>query len=299
MWPAWVGLAERRHRTTVIVTQEYISMGFDRTEAARPRQSCTDRGKRRSVCFADRLFVAARRIGPRIWKQASFLLFMVFLWGPCPVWASTCYGTVGNGRLAEGVQLPIRGENFAAYSQVGVELGRTYIHSTVRQVVLDAYAGLAKTAPDKTYVYGETGFVHGGPIHPHRTHQAGLSVDFMVPVMVDANRSVPLPATPWNKFGYGLEFDDQGRIPGMRIDFYAMAEHLYQLSVAAHRHGVTIERVIFDPPLIEKLFSSSRRGAELRRILPFMKARPWIRHDEHYHIDFGIPCLPVREYREK
>jgi penicillin-insensitive murein endopeptidase len=96
-----------------------------------------------------------------------------------------------------------------------------------------------------------------------------------------------------------MEFDDQGRIPGMRIDFDAMAEHLYQLSAAAHQHGVAIERVIFDPPLMERLFNSSPRAASLRQMLPFMKARPWIRHDEHYHVDFGIACLPLREYRDK
>jgi penicillin-insensitive murein endopeptidase len=191
--------------------------------------------------------------------------------------------------------LPLSGNNFAAYSRLGVESGRTYVHSLVRQVVLDAYAGLEKTAPGKTYVYGETGFAHGGDISPHRSHQNGLSVDFMVPVLDDDNRSVPLPSSPQNKFGYGLEFDNQGRIPGFRIDFEAMAEHLYQVSIAARRHGVTIERVIFDPPLMDKLFSSGARGPELRH-LPFMRTRPWVRHDEHYHIDFGVPCLPFREY---
>lgn len=232
-------------------------------------------------------------------KQAIFLIFVLAVWMPSLANASVCYGSVGNGRLAGGVQLPLQGENFVAYSRVGVELGRNYVHSLVREVVLDAYAKLEKTSPGRTYVYGETGFPHGGPIRPHRTHQAGLSVDFMVPVVNDANLSVPIPSTPANKFGYGLEFDDQGRIPGMLIDFDAMAEHLYQISVAAHQHNVTIVRVIFDQHLIERLFSGSRRGRDLRRTMPFMKARPWIRHDEHYHIDFGIPCLPLREYRDK
>jgi penicillin-insensitive murein endopeptidase len=218
---------------------------------------------------------------------------------PCLVNASTCYGTAGNGRLSGGVQLPPQGDNFFAYSVLGVELGRTYVHNRVRQAVLDAYANVRKTMPDKTYVYGETGFAHGGPIRPHRTHQAGLSVDFMVPVLNDANRSVPLPTTPMNKFGDGLEFDEQGRIPGFRIDFDAMAEHLYQISIAAHQHGIAIERVIFDRRMMGKLFSTSRRGEELRGTMPFMKERPWIRHDEHYHIDFRISCRPLHEYSDK
>jgi penicillin-insensitive murein endopeptidase len=215
---------------------------------------------------------------------------------PCAAVASTCYGTVGKGRLSHGVQRPPQGVNFTAYSSTGVEMGRTYVHDQVRQAVLEAYANVRATLPDKTYVYGETGYARGGPIRPHRTHQAGLSVDFMVPVLNDADRSVPLPSSPSNKFGYALEFDDQGRIPGYRIDFDAVAEHLYQISVTSHRHGLTIERVIFDPRLTERLFEISQHGAELRRILPFMKERPWIRHDEHYHIDFGLSCRPLGDY---
>ena len=102
-----------------------------------------------------------------------------------------------------------------------------------------------------------------------------------------------------NKFGYGLEFDKQGRIPGYRIDIDAMAEHLYQLSIASRRHGIAIERVILDPDLMKTMFLESRRGAALQGTLPFMKSRPWIRHDEHYHVDFRIPCRPLRDYPDK
>lgn len=255
----------------------------------------------RQLCFigsTDQWSAAVSHVQRGIWSLLSFLLLSLALWGSSPVRASTCFGTISKGHLTGGVQLPLRGENFVAYSRIGVEMGRTHLHSVAHQVVLDAYTELKRTTPDKTYVYGETGFAHGGRISPHRTHQNGTSVDFMAPVMDEANQSIPLPSSPLNRFGYGLEFDDQGRMPGLRIDFDAMAEHLYELSIAARRHNVTIKRVIFDPPLREKLFSSSQRGAELRRILPFMKARSWIRHDEHYHVDFGISCRPIREYRE-
>ena len=123
-----------------------------------------------------------------------------------------------------------------------------------------------------------------------------MSVDFIVPVRDDTDRSVPLPTSAADKFGYGLEFDGQGRIPGFRIDFDAMGEHLYQLVLAARQQGIGIERVIFDSVLQEGLFQS-RRGAELRRSVPFMRERPWIRHDEHYHVDFRVPCQSLRAYR--
>lgn len=216
-------------------------------------------------------------------------LFFCGLIMPAASVASTCYGTVAHGRLEQGVQLPASGANFQAYSSVGVMLGRTYVHNTVRDVVLDAYRALAQSAPDKIFVYGETGRAQGGPMSPHKTHQAGLSVDFMVPVLNRDGASVPLPGTVANKFGYGIEFDRTGKFRDLRIDYEAMAEHLYQLSEAARRDRLGITRVIFDPDLTTKLLET-RRGAYLRRNLSFMKQRPWVRHDEHYHVDFATPC---------
>lgn len=170
-------------------------------------------------------------------------------------------------------------------------MGRTYVHERVRDVMLDAYAALAREAPAKRYVYGETGLAGGGRMRPHRTHQNGLSVDFMVPVLDARGRPVPLPSTALNKFGYGLEFDATGRADGLRIDYDAMAEHLYELSAAARKRNIGISLVIFDPSLMPALMNAGR-GARLRR-LPFMKGKPWIRHDEHYHVDFAVPCKPL------
>ncbi|MHA4867823.1 M74 family metallopeptidase [Duganella sp. PWIR1] len=124
---------------------------------------------------------------------------------------------------------------------------------------------------------------------PHKTHQAGLSVDFMVPVMDATGAPAQLPATAANMFGYGIEFDTSGGFAGLRIDYDAMAEHLYQLTIAAVHRGVGIERVISDPKLTTQLLNSPG-GVRLRGRLPFMKQRPWIRHDEHYHVDFSILC---------
>jgi penicillin-insensitive murein endopeptidase len=115
----------------------------------------------------------------------------------------------------------------------------------------------------------------------------------MVPVLNLAGSSVPLPATVANKFGYGIEFDKMGRFDDLQIDYAAMAEQLYQLSLAAEHHQLGIARVIFDPILTPHLFST-KRGAYLRQHLHFMKERPWIRHDEHYHVDFATPCRPLK-----
>lgn len=231
--------------------------------------------------------------GEVLCKVSAVLLAAVVVGAPAR--GATCYGTVGHGRVDGAVQLPAQGPNFVAYSRLGVELGRTYVHSVVHDIVVDGYAKLEKAAPGRFFVYGETGRVHGGRMPPHRTHQTGLSVDFMVPVLDETGRSVPLPSTPLNKYGYGLEFDKSGAIPGLRIDFDAMAEHLYQLAAAAQQRGVTLDLVIFDPQLLKRMLGT-RRGGDLRTTIPFMRARPWIRHDEHYHVDFRIPCLPLNGY---
>lgn len=203
---------------------------------------------------------------------------------------STCFGSAQSGRLERGVPLPFAGANHASYSAVGWLAGRMYVHSRVASAVTAAFGSLATAAPGKTYLVGETGTAIGGRFPPHRTHQNGTSVDFMVPVLLDG-RSVPLPTSVANQFGYAIEFDDRGRWGAYRIDFEALGEHLYQLEQAARREGIGISRVILEVPLQQALWRT-RRGAWLRQHLPFSTRRAWVRHDEHYHVDFRVACRP-------
>jgi penicillin-insensitive murein endopeptidase len=204
---------------------------------------------------------------------------------------STCYGTVGQGRLEDGIKLPTSGANFSAYSTLAATAGRTHVHSKVAGIVQRSYEALALARPDTRYVYGETGWPSGGRIRPHRTHQNGLSVDFMVPVQDRQGRSVPLPTHAGSQWGYALEFDADGRFGEYTIDFEALADHLHQLDLAARAAGSGLALVIFDTRYLPRLHATAR-GAYLRDRLPFMKGKPWIRHDEHYHVDFVVPCKP-------
>lgn len=219
-------------------------------------------------------------------------LFCMSIAGIAYAAESTCFGTVSNGRLENGVKLPVEGKNFSAYSPLGASLGRTYVHSKVAEIFLAAYGALEQSAAGKVFVYGETGWSSGGRIRPHRTHKNGLSVDFFVPIIDGQGRSVPLPTGIGNKFGYAIDFDANGKYEGYVIDFEAMAEHLYQLDVAAKARGAGISLAIFDPPYLPKLFAA-KRGAYLQSNMNFMKGNAWVRHDEHYHIDFSIPCKPI------
>jgi penicillin-insensitive murein endopeptidase len=202
---------------------------------------------------------------------------------------SICYGTTSSGRLENGVQLPSDGNNFTGYSTVARLAGRTYVHSEVREIILSAYSSLAESMPRKVYKYAETGFEEGGSFAPHKTHQNGLSVDFMTPMISDNGSSVHLPTHPFNKFGYDIELDPEGNYGDLKIDFASMAAHIVALNKEAEKRGHKLWRVIFDPKLQPNLLNT-KYGSYLQNKIQFSKKPSWVRHDEHYHVDFEIPC---------
>ncbi len=228
-------------------------------------------------------------------KLPAILLIFALLGGAhsphAQAQASQCFGSVSHGRLEDGVKLPLSGPNFSAYSKLAASLGRTHVHSKVAQIITQSYQALEKNAAGKQFVYGETGWPKGGRIRPHRTHQNGLSVDFFVPVINAQGISEPLPISLSNKLGYNIEFDAAGHYQEFQIDFAALAEHLYQLRIAAKAQGAGIAQVIIERSYLPRLFATPR-GAAIRD-LPFMKGKPWVRHDEHYHVDFAVACQPL------
>jgi len=206
---------------------------------------------------------------------------------------SVCFGTSKHGRLLHGVELPYAGANFIAYGHIPRLAGRTYVHSRVREIFIDAYAKLAKTLPGKKFKYAESGNEEGGPFKPHKTHQNGLSIDFMVPVLDSKNHSVYFDTTAFNRYGYDVEFDKNGRHGNLRIDFDALAAHMVALDKAAKEHGAKLWRILFAPDLQPRLYAT-RYGDYLKQHILIPSKRSWVRHDEHYHVDFAIPCRPLR-----
>jgi penicillin-insensitive murein DD-endopeptidase len=204
---------------------------------------------------------------------------------------SICYGTPEDGSLEHGVRLPRTGSNFEAYSSVGWLAGRTYVHSRVHSVLIQAFSALETSAPGKVFVYGETGWASGGRIRPHKTHRNGTSVDLMVPVLRDG-RSVPLPGSAFNRYGYDIAFDDNGIYGQYQIDWEALGQWIHELHRAARREGIGIRRIIFEVPLQKHLLASSR-GSYLKEHIAFSTKQAWVRHDDHIHVDFSVPCLPM------
>ncbi|WP_455209579.1 penicillin-insensitive murein endopeptidase [Kaarinaea lacus] len=206
--------------------------------------------------------------------------------------SSICFGSPSNGRLEGGVSLPKSGANFQSYSTLGHLLRRTYVHREVKDIIIATYRELEQQAPGKQFVYGETGWPSGGSFKPHKTHQNGLAVDFMVPVVDKTGTSIALPTNVTNKYGYDIEFDDKGQRSDYDIDYEAMATHLMLLHQQSVKNGYNIKLVVFDPQLQSYLFKSSS-GNYLKTKLKFTSKRAWVRHDDHYHVIFDVPCEPM------
>ncbi len=202
---------------------------------------------------------------------------------------SVCYGETKNGKLVGGVKLPDKGINFVSYSTLAGLLGRTYVHSKVKTVFLEAYKNLALKFPGKVFKYAETGFEKGGEFKPHKTHQNGLSIDFMVPVVNEKGESSYFSTHVFNKFGYSVEFSKKGKFKEYSIDFESLAAHIVELDKAAKNNGLGLWRVIFDPKLRGRLFNT-KYAEYLGKNIQFSKKRSWVRHDEHFHVDFKLRC---------
>lgn len=213
--------------------------------------------------------------------------------GPEPPKARTtvaiAYGSGGCGRLEGGMKLPCEGANFEAFSRLACGLGRTWLHPSVIATMTDAYAALEEVVPGRRWQYGDLGLKEGGRLRPHRTHQSGIAADFFVPVVDAQGRPTKLPTQAHQKFGYALEFDAEGKLPGtgLEIDFSALAAHLLALELAGVDHGVMVERIIVTPDFHDALLAAEPRLAAMRG--RFMENEARVRHDAYYHVDFALP----------
>lgn len=202
---------------------------------------------------------------------------------------SICRGNAVNGSLEGGRRLAYAGDNYRAYSFALYALGRTFVHSAVRDAMRDAYAELYKSRPELRFVYAESGWPWGGRFAPHKTHANGTSVDFHVPVRTRDGQVTELPTSPFQLFGYAVRFDGNGRYGALGLDFDAMGEHLMALDKAVRAHGIRIRRVIFDVHLQPKL-AATKPGASAMERLAFNRRQAWVPHSEHYHVDFEVGC---------
>ena len=95
---------------------------------------------------------------------------------------SKARGSVRNGSLENAYLLPYSGQNFRYFSPFSYYiLNNGYLHATVAGIALYSYKECETTCPGVDFRMMECANKEGGKMLIHRTHQNGLSIDFMVP----------------------------------------------------------------------------------------------------------------------
>lgn len=205
---------------------------------------------------------------------------------------SRSIGSVSNGSLLNGTLIPFQGNNYRYFDSTSYLAGRCFMHQSLAQTVLGSYSALESSTPNRTFGIMECSNKHGGKLEPHRTHQNGLSIDFMTPLL--RNDSAYYELDFLGGPHYLLEFNDDGTYvndSAVSIDFDAIALHLLTVQKEAKKNGISIEKVIFKMELKDELYASVY-GEELRKsgIYITKNLTPLINslHDDHYHVDFQL-----------
>ena len=108
-------------------------------------------------------------------------------------------------------------------------------------------------------------------------------------VLNKSGKSVHLPTNLLNKLGYNIEFNSKNKYKKYSAEFVAMAAHIVALHRQAKKNGHDLWRVIFAPELQPNLYNT-QYADYLRANIQFSKKRSWVRHNEHYHVDFKVAC---------
>jgi len=203
---------------------------------------------------------------------------------------SIAHGNVGNGSLEHATLIPFEGKNYVYFDNTSYLGGRAFTHSKVAEITIAAYESLEKQGVNRMFRVMEFSRKEGGKLFPHRTHQNGLSVDYMMPKIKEGK-----PYYKLDKKGashYMLDFDKNGRWSGdktVSIDFDMAARHILELEKQARKKGMRIHKVIFNTHLQDELFASPH-GKKLRKSgIYITRNLPRVindLHDDHYHVDF-------------
>jgi penicillin-insensitive murein endopeptidase len=201
-------------------------------------------------------------------------------------------GTVSNGELINGKLIPFKGTNYEYFSEESYLAGRAFLNDKVLNTLLASYTNLESTLPNKLFYVMECANAHGGKLAPHRTHQNGTSVDFMMPLLKDGKPYSDLDTLGVNH--YLLGFDNDGTYlddESISIDYNLVAQHILVLQAEAELNGLKIKKVIINTNLKDELFATpSGKKLKSNGIYVVQKLSTLINslHDDHYHIDFEV-----------
>lgn len=203
---------------------------------------------------------------------------------------SVSTGTAGNGKLKNAVLFPPKGANFKYFSEGSYLKGRAFINSEVNSIVIAALKELEKTVPEQTFQIMEISHQHGGELWPHRTHQKGTSVDFMLPKQKNGKIDYSLDDKGVNH--YFLATDNDGMYlnsGGVKVNFETTAQQILAINESANLKGWKIKKVIFKIELQDDLFKTKTGKILKSKNIYFVKhlsKKVNDIHDDHFHIDF-------------
>lgn len=200
-------------------------------------------------------------------------------------------GSPGKGKLENAKLIPFSGKNFEYFDSGSYLMGRAYTNDKVLRTVLATYQDLDSAMPGRKFYIMEASKQFGGKLWPHRTHQNGLSIDFMMPLLKDKK-----PYYGFAKLGvqhYQLHFNDNGTYEddeSIKIDFNTIARHILMLNKQAKNQRMKVNKVIIKIEYKPHLFATEY-GKLLKKsgIYVVQSLTPAVNqlHDEHFHIDFS------------
>jgi penicillin-insensitive murein endopeptidase len=204
--------------------------------------------------------------------------------------ASVSVGTVSNGSIKNAKLLPFSGDNFRYFDRWSYLQGRAFLNGSVLKSVLKTYGQINTPTQGRKFTVMECSHQEGGKLWPHRTHQNGLSVDFMMPLKKGGKPYYGLDSK--GKMHYLLQFDNAGKYEkdkSISVDFNLVARHILTLDANARKQGYKVKKVIIKIEFKDDLYAT-KYGEKLKAkgIYVVMGLTPQINdlHDDHYHIDF-------------
>ncbi len=199
-------------------------------------------------------------------------------------------GSVSDGSLTNGKMMPYSGSNFTYFDDDSYLANRAFTSQEVKLSILDTYKKMEALAPHRQFYLMELSNEKGGKIYPHRTHQNGLSVDFMMPMLKNNQPYYGLDTLGKNH--YLLSFNEKGEYSEdkeVKVDFDLIALHILELNKSAKEQDLRISKVIIKIEYKDYLFKTPN-GKKLKAsgIYIVKGLTPLINHlhDDHYHIDF-------------
>lgn len=235
-----------------------------------------------------------KRIKSSLKLLGVFLLLIVFVQS-CRVLTyknegeSKALGTEGNGSLENAWLMPYSGDNYRYFSPLSYYvLHNAFIHHKLHNTLIEAFETCEINCPERKFRVMECANKHGGKMLIHRTHQTGLSVDLMTPMMKKGK-----PYTLTDHLGvwhYLLDYGNSGKwTKNIEVDFETLGRLILAIDDSAKKNGLKLSKVILKTDLKDEFYASESgkqvkaRGIYLAMVLPKMVNNL---HDDHIHLDF-------------